>query len=284
MYIKYNELQQKLMIQLYQLLNIYKIFHPKCKLIVTYHGRDINELHNKYLIWLYSKWLSKNDVAITVGHILKIRAEKLLGITIDHVLSAGYNDEYIFNINTPYLERDIDYLFVGSFTLVKGLDLIIDAIQEIMCRDLNFTFIGIGPQEEQLIKLTSNYNVRILDGMSQSELNHYYNKSKFLIMSSENEGFGLSLTEAMACRAVGIVRDIPQLKIQIKDNVNGYVFSGIQELVEVITKSSNLSEAEWSRLSRNGSNSSQEHSLTNVINEMTAIYNACYQNIISNQL
>src|SRR5690625_5657531 len=74
---------------LYLLLIIYKVFHPNCKLIVTFHGSDINELHNKYLIWLYSKWLSKNDVAITVGHILKIRAEKLLGITIDHVLSAG---------------------------------------------------------------------------------------------------------------------------------------------------------------------------------------------------
>src|SRR5690625_6726295 len=89
--------------------------------------------------------------------------------------------------------------------------------------------------------------------MPQSELNHYYNKSKFLIMSSENEGFGLSLTEAMACRAVGIVRDIPQLKIQIKDNVNGYVFSGIQELVEVITKSSNLrSEEHTSELQSRG--------------------------------
>src|SRR5690625_7832197 len=111
------------------LLIIYKVFHQNCKLIVTFHGSDINELHNKYLIWLYSKWLSKNDVAITVGHILKIRAEKLLGITIDHVLSAGYNDEYIFNINTPYSERDIDYLFVGSFTLVKELNLFIVVIK-----------------------------------------------------------------------------------------------------------------------------------------------------------
>src|SRR5690625_2743159 len=186
---------------LYLLPYFYKLRKPGCRIVVTFHGSDINELRNSSLIKFYQRLFKKNDVSIAVGEELKKRAETLLKINVDYVLPAGFNDAIFYDKGILYEERDIDFLYVGSFLPVKGLHTVIEAVKKLNDTDIKFVFVGTGELETELKKLSEHYNVDVIQGLPQEKLNDIYNRARFFMLPSRKEGFGLALTEAKIGRA-----------------------------------------------------------------------------------
>ena len=51
----------------------------------------------------------------------------------------------------------------------------------------------------------------------------YYNSADIVALTSKNEGFGLAVTEGMACGKPIIGTNVPGIALQIKDKVNGFL-------------------------------------------------------------
>lgn len=92
----------------------------------------------------------------------------------------------------PQIEKKYDFIMVGGWGYRKGCDLIIEAI-----RKTNYTFLHVGgivdldfPQEDRFTHV---------DAVDQSQLINYYNQAKIFLLPSREDGFGMVLSQALAC-------------------------------------------------------------------------------------
>jgi len=85
-------------------------------------------------------------------------------------------------------------------------------------RSARLEIYGRGPLEEQMRELISELGLErqviMHEPISQDQLRTVYNRAAVVVLNSENEGFGLALSEAMLCGAAvvgadsGGIRDI----------------------------------------------------------------------------
>lgn len=253
---------------------LYKLLHPSCHTVITMHGSDINFLNNKALIYIYRYLSTRIDTIICVEESMRDKVKKKLKKNVDYIICAGINTENIQNNNLAYPKRDIDYLFVGSFYHVKGIDRIIDALTKINTNNSNFVFIGSGRYLEELQKLQIKKDLKIIGGVNQNELNEYYNRSKFLICPSRSEGFCMVLAESMYCGTPAIVSDIEQFKHLVRNKWNGFICenTNVANLARLMEETQNLSVKEWNRLSSNASKTMSPFTLEKVGRALEKIY------------
>ncbi|GIU38123.1 glycosyl transferase family 1 [Shewanella hafniensis] len=100
--------------------------------------------------------------------------------------------------------REYDVLFVGRLSKIKGCDLLVDAICKIHheIKRLNFKIliIGDGPESKILQQKISYYGLDeyVTFNGAAKEPFYYMNRSKFLVVPSYAEGFGLVILEGLA--------------------------------------------------------------------------------------
>lgn len=74
----------------------------------------------------------------------------------------------------------------------KGCDLIVEAI-----RKTNYSFIHVGSIKD--VDFPQEKNFTHIDPVDQSKLIEYYNQAKVFILPSRQDGFGMVLSQALAC-------------------------------------------------------------------------------------
>ena len=85
-----------------------------------------------------------------------------------------------------------DVIMVGGWTYQKGVDLLIKACQEL---DLKLLHVGaIGD-----ISFPNDVRFTQIDPVDQKELIHYYNQARVFVLASRQDGFGMVLSQALAC-------------------------------------------------------------------------------------
>ncbi len=121
---------------------------------------------------------------------------------VDSFLIHNYPQERLFKnpygvdlsmfSRLPHTEKKYDFIMVGGWSYQKGCDLIIEAI-----RKTNYTFLHVGsiadldfPQEARFTHV---------DAVDQSKLIEYYNQAKIFVLPSRQDGFGMVLSQALAC-------------------------------------------------------------------------------------
>jgi len=113
-----------------------------------------------------------------------------------------------FNINNNY------FLVVGNIEPRKRPKEIIYAFKKILKRYPKTLLVFAGPNK---LKLKEEKNIRILEYVSDKELNYLYNGALALIYFSLCEGFGLPLVEALKTKTPIICSDIPVFKEIVKN-------------------------------------------------------------------
>lgn len=252
---------------------IYQIFHPRTKLVVTFHGNDVaRSSDTKFLSKIFQFFARKIDFSISVGQELSRKIESNLKIKTNKVLCAGVDENMFFPLNKKRIKK-FDYIFVGSFVYRKGIDIVIEAIKALDSKEIKFCFVGSGPFYKELEQLKKNFNISIFKNRTQDELRELYNESKFLLFPSRDEPFGLVATESIFCGTPIIVSDKGGLKDQLIENKTGFFANTIEEIVVAITKTKEFNEEEYSELAKNCSHSNKQYSLSSVSNEVVGIYN-----------
>ncbi|MCK4440521.1 MAG: glycosyltransferase family 4 protein, partial [Sulfurovaceae bacterium] len=239
----------------------------------TLHGSDVNHFtENKILRFIVNKtFILTNTKTICVGKKLASNFYNKFYLKSNYILSAGV-DNRIF-IEDDSVKKIYDFIFVGSFTKIKGIDILIEAIKE-TSDDFKWCFIGQGEYLNDLEELRKNHNIKIWHSLTHIEIAKELNRSKFFILPSRTEGFPLASIEALYCGIPVISSNLEQFKEQIKHNYNGFIIeeNTIQGILKVLDFAYNLKESEYIYMKKNALNSNKQHSLENICNKLTLIY------------
>lgn len=89
-------------------------------------------------------------------------------------------------------DKKYDLLMVGNWCYRKGCDLIVEAVQK---ENLKFLHVGTisdmhFPQDENFVHV---------DAVPQETLLYYYHQAKIFVLPSREDGFGMVLSQALAC-------------------------------------------------------------------------------------
>lgn len=258
---------------------IYKLFHPKTHILVTFHGSDVNKQLNGGLNQkLFHRLSQCIDLGIPVGLELQKAVQLKLTQMPTKVLCAGVNQN-LFYPSTQSHEKRYDFTFVGTFEHRKGLDLYVEAIRQLGRHDLHFCFIGSGPLEHLIHELGQDFQVTLLHDLSQDQIRAEFYASRFQILCSRSEPFGLVVSEAMFCGTPSLVTPSGGMPEQVQDGINGFIASEISSLgiLELLQRALALEAKQYQEFSQTAILNREKFSLESVVAQQIQIYRSLIQ-------
>ena len=251
---------------------IYKKLHPKTKVVVTFHGKDITVNVNDGNKNRLRKVAKIIDFTIPVGKTLANLVNTKLNLEVGKILPVGVNHNVFYHEKKQ--PKEFDFIFVGSFIHRKGIDVVIKAIKNLPSKEYSFCFCGSGEYLGEIKELSKSYNITIRQNQTQPQLRGLYNKSRFFILMSRNEGFPTATIEAMYCGLPVITSDIPQFKEQVLEGINGFTVpvDNDNELLKCLISTMDMDENEYLKLQKGALSSFKELSLSEVCSNLYNIY------------
>lgn len=116
--------------------------------------------------------------------------------------------------NQPFI------LMVGSSTQRKRLDVLLDVFAAVRAQHPDLKLVRVGRIEddwkpshrEQINRLGIADDLIYLHGLQRSALAELYRSASLVLVTSDAEGFGLPVIEALACGAIVVASDITVLR------------------------------------------------------------------------
>jgi glycosyltransferase involved in cell wall biosynthesis len=167
--------------------------------------------------------LSKH-MAKTISKKFGVSANELL--IIPHGISSAKFPFFFRQFNINQEKKPIEIVSVGRLSYMKGYDILLEALKEIIHLTWNCTIYGEGEERfllEQKIEYYGLQNRVILAGLV-TNIAEELNKYDLFVFPSRFEGFGLSLFEAVFNGLPVVTSDINPIADYILDNYNGLVF------------------------------------------------------------
>lgn len=172
-------------------------------------------------------------------------------------------------------------IYVGRLIHEKGLDILLEALCSI---DINYhlTIVGDGPEREKLEKFC-------IDNRMHEKVNFLGNRKDIsnLLQSADlfvhparwNEGFGITIVEAMASAVPSIVFDRGALGEIIDDDVNGFIVdnfsvAGMADKIVQVYNLWNNSYESFERISLNAVEKAKAFDINRYINELCEYLNS----------
>ncbi len=247
---------------------IYKLFNHDTKLVVTLHGSDSRNV-SKILFSTIIKYI---DCFIAVGTQQANEIQKTILKVPVITIPAGIDCRVFYPIIG--VKKKYDYIFVGSFYPIKGIDILIKAISILNDTDLSYCFVGSGSFDSDIYELRKYYNIDLRNDQTQSQLRELYAQSRYLVLPTRGDSFGLVVSEAMYCGTPVIVSNVGGMKDQVVDGINGYILAENTPscLAEKMGYATLLDETTYNQLAANAANSNELYSLENITNRLVQIY------------
>jgi len=125
-------------------------------------------------------------------------------------------------------------LSVANLAPVKGIDILLKAFSSIIKKKPNLILVIVGEDNnsygDSLKEITRNLgiNSKVIFTGKRFDINRFFSISDLFVYPTklEGEGFGLSLTEAMASGVISIGSDVPGIRDQLKGFENQMFRSG----------------------------------------------------------
>lgn len=145
--------------------------------------------------------------------------------------------------------QGFNYLFVGSLTTEKGIDLLISAFKGIKVPDKTLTLVGAkhGSLPDRFEEVPG---VTFAGYLFSDSLRDAYQRADVLVLPSRWDGFGLVVAEAMATGTPVIVSSAVGAKDLVKHGENGWVFES--DNAAALAETMEISYQERNRLAQMG--------------------------------
>lgn len=177
------------------------------------------------------KYLSCYKTLIAISDTVKSDLERRTSFHID-LICNGINTNEILKKRDWQLNNPIRIVMVSRLEhLIKGQDILLKALHQLIHqdnRDIILDFIGEGGSKNYLESLVDSYqlssNVNFLGVRSRSYIYSHLFQYDLLIQPSINEGFGLTVVEAMIARVPVLVSGNGPMEI-IGQGKYGYSFN-----------------------------------------------------------
>lgn len=149
-------------------------------------------------------------------------------------------------------EGELNLLFVGRFDYQKGLDILLDAFEEVCVKSEKVHLHIIGGGQEQVGRKPQNSNkITYYNWLSPDEINAFYRTVDLLVMPSRWEGLPMVLIESLRAGTPVLVSNASDLPSLIEIQKSGLVAplskEGFAQVINNITKQDLLEMREASR-------------------------------------
>jgi glycosyltransferase involved in cell wall biosynthesis len=122
-----------------------------------------------------------------------VAAEKI------HTIPYGVRLETFAKVADPPRDR-FEVLFVGQVSLRKGVPYLLQAFQQLNHPAKRLRFVGaITPEIKALLPRLPQQDVEFLGSVPQTQLPRIMSESHVLVLPSIEDGFGLVMSQALAC-------------------------------------------------------------------------------------
>ena len=176
------------------------------------------------------------------------------GLELDKFDPKNKDDKLINQIKEKYgIKEQFIVTFLGRIAKEKSIDVLIDAMKEIVKENDNILclIVGGGPYLDELKELVKDDQIEkyiIFTGPKPSqEVPSYYHLSNVFVSASVTETQGLTYIEALASGIPAVARYDQNLENVIIDGVNGYFFKETNELVSILL---NMMNSDCSNMAR----------------------------------
>ncbi|MBN3039654.1 MAG: glycosyltransferase family 4 protein [Candidatus Omnitrophica bacterium] len=219
----------------------------KFRLIVSLHGYDIERWFNTDPRFNLKVNTDKERMAYPDFVLLKEILEKADAVTAcskyllskttelfpkikekGYVAYNGINPDQ-FN-NSEIFKQNSDYILAyGRLSYQKGFDILLEAFSRLANKALGLKLLIIGEGEERenlekkTIELRLEQRVRFIGPVSYKDLAKYIKGSKFVVIPSRWEPFGLVALESFACARTVIATTSGGIQEIVRDGQNGLV-------------------------------------------------------------
>lgn len=243
---------------------------------------------NKILkaIYKYSvyKTISTSDIIIYISKAVKRSFELNFNINVKSVvIYNGIPDNFYGKVKKKFNDNKIKISYVGRIAKVKGIDIFIDSINDVYkkYKDLEVTVVGDGPERENLEKKVNELRLeKIIKFIGvQDDVIPILDKSDIFIYPSIcDEGFGISVIEAMARECIPITFNKGALPEIISNGINGLLVDTLssKELAKAIYSIILMDYEKRNNMEKEAIKRAKEFSLNKTIKKL--------ENVISSEI
>jgi teichuronic acid biosynthesis glycosyltransferase TuaC len=149
--------------------------------------------------------------------------------------TMGIDDEYFKKVDKKIARKKLKLplnkkilLFIGRINDVKGVGILLEAMNKLKDEDLLLKIIGFGPQEgkfKKYAKKNNLKNVELLGGVYGEKKLLYLSAADAFILPSSKEGAPVTVMEAMAKNIPCVVTNVGGTRLMIEENKNGVMIN-----------------------------------------------------------
>lgn len=239
---------------------------------VYHHSNAINEYNSTgikkfitHCIYMLSVRVSKKNIAISNS--VKDSVRDMFKIH-NNEIEVIYNgtDLSRFKPQMHAIKKPIRLIYVGRLEKVKGVQNILAGLHYANDLDFHLTIVGDGSYASKLKEICNEYGLNDkVDFLGHSnDVPHLLMESDiFFHLPDCEEGFGLSIIEAMASGLVCICGECGAIPEIIEDNTDGFLLDrdSYLSLGEIIASVMNLSYESYAKIISNAISKAKEFSI-----------------------
>ena len=236
-----------------------KLEYYKNIIRLAYFYRKVYKDSDLYIL-LSDSFISEFENISRLKNLKKIRVISN-PITID-------NEDFVYNFE----RKEKQIIFVGRLEYTqKRIERILNVWSKIQSeyKDWTLTIVGDGPDMLRLKKITANNNIQSVEFVGFQNPKDFYKKASILLLTSDYEGFPLTVTESMSFGVIPVVYGSYSAVYDIiTDGYSGIISkpnNGFDE-EDFVNKLKTLlsSESKRREFSQNALNDSRKYSLNNI--------------------
>ncbi|MDY2735100.1 glycosyltransferase [Intestinibacter sp.] len=234
----------------------------------------------------YSICFKRCDAVVAISESVKNSLIQRYGEQFGEKINIVYNgidlDKFKPNCDIGMQNRQgsVNIIYVGRLFKAKGVDILVKSLAEISS-EKNFicNIIGDGPEKENIKSLIKEYKLEdkvVLRGV-QKNVPEWLNKSDiFVHPATWEEGFGITIAEAMAFGLICIAFNKGALPEIIDSGNNGFLIESVSEksLSEKISYCiEHINDEELIEIRKRACESSQRFSIDKTVLDLEHIFN-----------
>ena len=227
------------------------------------------ELRRDYIYsdkWIFLSESSRNDGK----YLMKGCDEDRLGVITNPL---PYKVEKS-KINISNKKKEV--VFVGRIVPLKRLGYLLEAWKMIEDKipDWTFRIVGDGDCIEQEKNKAKELHIKNVQFMGYQDPKRYLMEDSFLLMASNQEGFGMVLIEAQQCGCVPVVVDsYATVHDIIEDKVNGILVenNNVQKYAEILLHAI-LDDNMRQQMAQRAMESSEKYSVVEICNQWEKLF------------
>lgn len=203
--------------------------------VMVYAHNSYEEItkRSKWKVWVYNKLLQKCDLVIAISEYVKSTFAHVNGLPSEKI-AVVYNGVATDMYHTARMgihEGAPALLYVGRLIPQKGVDYLLRAVSVMEHRkEISLTIVGDGSERENLEKLTKDLKLEQqvhFEGIQRNVADYLAASDVFVHPAIWEEGFGITVVEAMSAGLICVTFAKGALPEIIQDGQNGFIITEV---------------------------------------------------------